>query len=205
MNTGWSGGAYGTGSRIRLKYTRAMLDAIYAGALRDARTVMDPTFGLEVIAECPGAPSELMLPRGSWADKAAYDRTAAKLAGSVPGQLQGLRERCHRRGAGGRAALGNSSAKSYHDIIYLIGQKRGFVTCFYTFLVSSACFNIGLPPGKKCGLTTKSTKVTNGVLVPFVTISGQRPAAGFCNRLRNVVPYPVRSTWRSGIQQILRS
>lgn len=81
VNTGWSGGAYGTGSRIRLKYTRAMLDAIYAGALRDARTVTDPTFGLEVIAECPGAPSELMLPRGSWADKAAYDQTAATLAG----------------------------------------------------------------------------------------------------------------------------
>ena len=81
VNTGWSGGAYGTGSRIKLKYTRAMLDAIYAGTLRDARTVKDPTFGLEVIAECPGAPSELMLPRGSWADKTAYDRTAVKLAG----------------------------------------------------------------------------------------------------------------------------
>ncbi len=81
VNTGWSGGAYGTGSRIRLKYTRAMLDAIYAGALRDARTVEDPTFGLEVVAECPGTPSGLMLPRDSWADKAAYDRTAVKLAG----------------------------------------------------------------------------------------------------------------------------
>ena len=81
VNTGWSGGAYGTGSRIKLKYTRAMLDAIYAGALRNARTVMDPTFGLEVIAECPGAPSEAMLPRDSWEDKAAYDQTAAKLAG----------------------------------------------------------------------------------------------------------------------------
>lgn len=81
MNTGWSGGAYGTGSRIRLTYTRAMLDAIHAGALRDARTVRDPTFGLEVIAECPGAPSQVMLPRDSWADKAAYDRTAARLAG----------------------------------------------------------------------------------------------------------------------------
>ncbi len=81
VNTGWSGGAYGTGSRIKLKYTRAMLDAIYAGALGDARTVMDPTFGLEVIAECPGAPSEAMLPRDSWEDKAAYDQTAIKLAG----------------------------------------------------------------------------------------------------------------------------
>ncbi len=80
VNTGWSGGAYGAGSRIRLKYTRAMLDAIYSGALREARTARDPTFGLEVITECPGAPSEALLPRESWADKAAYDQTAAKLA-----------------------------------------------------------------------------------------------------------------------------
>ena len=81
VNTGWSGGAYGVGSRIPLRFTRAMLDAIYSGALKEAQTVTDPIFGLQVISQCPHVPSEVLIPRESWTDKNAYDQTAAKLSG----------------------------------------------------------------------------------------------------------------------------
>jgi len=80
VNTGWSGGAHGVGSRIKLRYTRAMLDAIYSGALKGAKAEKDPIFGLEMIAECPNVPFEVLLPRDAWTDKAGYDQTAAKLA-----------------------------------------------------------------------------------------------------------------------------
>ncbi len=80
VNTGWTGGAYGEGSRIKLKYTRAIIDAIHAGKLADAPTVKDPVFGLHVIQECPDVPSEILLPRATWKDPAAYDQAAAKLA-----------------------------------------------------------------------------------------------------------------------------
>ncbi|MDP7248228.1 MAG: phosphoenolpyruvate carboxykinase (ATP) [Planctomycetota bacterium] len=81
ISTGWSGGAYGTGSRIKLQYTRAILDAIYAGQLSDAKTELDPIFGLNVVAECPGVPNELLIPENTWEDKEQYEQTARKLAG----------------------------------------------------------------------------------------------------------------------------
>lgn len=80
INTGWSGGAYGTGSRMKLAYTRAILDAIHAGQLKDAPTEKEPCFGLEIVTKCPGVPDEMLTPRNTWADKAAYDETATKLA-----------------------------------------------------------------------------------------------------------------------------
>jgi phosphoenolpyruvate carboxykinase (ATP) len=80
VNTGWSGGAYGTGSRIKLKYTRAIIDAIHAGTLRDVPTTIDPVFGLAVPQSCPNVPSEMLVPRNTWADKAAYDEKAKKVA-----------------------------------------------------------------------------------------------------------------------------
>ncbi|MEO8704431.1 MAG: phosphoenolpyruvate carboxykinase (ATP), partial [Kofleriaceae bacterium] len=80
VNTGWSGGAYGTGSRIKLKYTRAIIDAIHSGALANAATQEDPIFGLSVPTTCPEVPSELLVPRNTWADKAAYDDKARKVA-----------------------------------------------------------------------------------------------------------------------------
>jgi phosphoenolpyruvate carboxykinase (ATP) len=80
VNTGWSGGAYGVGSRIKLKYTRAIIDAIHSGALLDAPTQVDPVFGLAVPTACPEVPSEMLLPRNTWADKAAYDEKAKKVA-----------------------------------------------------------------------------------------------------------------------------
>ena len=80
VNTGWSGGAYGVGSRIKLKYTRAIIDAIHSGALANVATQVDPVFGLEVPTECPGVPAEMLAPRNTWADKAAYDDKAKKVA-----------------------------------------------------------------------------------------------------------------------------
>lgn len=81
VNTGWAGGAYGIGQRIRLKHTRAIVDAIHSGALAQAKRQRDGTFGFDVITECPGVPPELLIPRNAWADKAACDATARKLAG----------------------------------------------------------------------------------------------------------------------------
>jgi phosphoenolpyruvate carboxykinase (ATP) len=80
VNTGWSGGSYGTGSRIKLKYTRAIIDAIHSGALAAAPTQIDPVFGLAVPTSCPDVPNELLIPRNTWADKAAYDEKARKVA-----------------------------------------------------------------------------------------------------------------------------
>jgi phosphoenolpyruvate carboxykinase (ATP) len=81
VNTGWTGGGYGVGSRIKLRYTRAMLDAIHAGQLKDAPTRMDPTFGLQVVTRCPNVPDEVLVPAGCWKDSAAYEAAAKKLAG----------------------------------------------------------------------------------------------------------------------------
>jgi phosphoenolpyruvate carboxykinase (ATP) len=80
VNTGWSGGAYGAGKRMKLSLTRAIIDAIHNGTLAKAPTQKDPTFGFEVITECPGVPSEVLIPRNTWSDKAAYDAAANKLA-----------------------------------------------------------------------------------------------------------------------------
>jgi phosphoenolpyruvate carboxykinase (ATP) len=80
VNTGWSGGAYGVGSRIKLKYTRAIIDAIHSGALLAAPTEIDPVFGLTVPTSCPDVPTEILQPRNTWADKAAYDEKAKKVA-----------------------------------------------------------------------------------------------------------------------------
>ena len=60
VNTGWSGGGYGVGKRISLKNTRAIIDAIHSGALAKAKTERDPVFGFDVVAECPGVPSEIL-------------------------------------------------------------------------------------------------------------------------------------------------
>jgi ATP-dependent phosphoenolpyruvate carboxykinase len=79
VNTGWSGGAYGTGKRIKLAHTRAIVDAIHSGTLAKAETRRDPVFGLNVVTECPNVPSEILVPRNVWSDEAAYEATAKKL------------------------------------------------------------------------------------------------------------------------------
>jgi phosphoenolpyruvate carboxykinase (ATP) len=80
VNTGWSGGPYGVGSRMKLSYTRAIVDAIHAGALDNVATIEDPIFGVAVPTACPNVPAEVLIPRNTWKDQGAYDRTATKLA-----------------------------------------------------------------------------------------------------------------------------
>ncbi|RMH82387.1 MAG: phosphoenolpyruvate carboxykinase (ATP) [Actinomyces sp.] len=79
LNTGWSGGPYGVGSRISLRYTRVMLDAALSGALDGVETVRHPVFGLRMPTSCPGVPDEILDPRRTWDDPEAYDRTAREL------------------------------------------------------------------------------------------------------------------------------
>ena len=80
MNTGWSGGPYGVGQRMKIAYTRAMVHAALNGALSEVPTVIDPNFGLAVPVSCPNVPAEVLDPRNTWADRAAYDTQARKLA-----------------------------------------------------------------------------------------------------------------------------
>ncbi len=82
VNTGWTGGEYGVGSRISIKYTRALLNAAIGGKLNDIDFERDPVFGLAVPASCPDVPDELLMPRNTWNDKAAYDSKANELARS---------------------------------------------------------------------------------------------------------------------------
>jgi len=79
VNTGWTGGAYGTGTRMSIKHTRALLRAALDGSLAKAEFETEPFFGLAIPKALEGVPSEVLNPRGNWADKAAYDRTARDL------------------------------------------------------------------------------------------------------------------------------
>jgi phosphoenolpyruvate carboxykinase (ATP) len=80
VNTGWTGGPYGVGSRMKLSYTRAMVRAALAGALDRATFAKDPVFGVSVPTSVPDVPPEILVPRRTWADPAAYDVQARKLA-----------------------------------------------------------------------------------------------------------------------------
>jgi phosphoenolpyruvate carboxykinase (ATP) len=80
VNTGWTGGPYGTGERMNIVHTRNMVRAAINGDLAKVPTVTDPVFGVEVPTEVPDVPSEILIPRNTWADPAAYDAAAARLA-----------------------------------------------------------------------------------------------------------------------------
>jgi phosphoenolpyruvate carboxykinase (ATP) len=80
VNTGWTGGPYGVGERMKLAHTRAMLRAALNGQLDEIETRIEPVFGLEVPRACPGIPDEVLWPRDTWPDPAAYDEQAASLA-----------------------------------------------------------------------------------------------------------------------------
>lgn len=80
VNTGWSGGPVGTGQRMPIPYTRAMVTAALDGSLRDVPTEPDPIFGVNIPVACPGVPPELLQPRNTWPDKDAYDAKARELA-----------------------------------------------------------------------------------------------------------------------------
>jgi phosphoenolpyruvate carboxykinase (ATP) len=79
VNTGWSGGAYGVGHRMKIKHTRAMLRAALTGQLDSVEFTKDKFFGLDIPTSCPDVPQEVLDPRNTWADKAAYDKQAAHL------------------------------------------------------------------------------------------------------------------------------
>ena len=81
INTGWSGGPYGTGKRIDLEYTRAIVNAALAGELDKVKTQTDPIFGLAIPTEIKGVPARVLNPRETWPDPAAYDAQAKRLAG----------------------------------------------------------------------------------------------------------------------------
>ncbi|CAN5641068.1 phosphoenolpyruvate carboxykinase (ATP) [soil metagenome] len=98
VNTGWSGGPFGVGHRMKLGYTRAMVRAALNGDLANVQTENDPVFGLAVPTAIPGIPSDIMQPRSTWPDAEAYDAQASKLAqmfrdnfkkfGDVAGEIQ---------------------------------------------------------------------------------------------------------------------
>jgi len=81
VNTGWTGGPYGIGTRMRIAYTRAMVRAALSGALDALPCETDPIFNVLVPVSCPDVPSELLRPRNTWPNEAAYDEQARKLAG----------------------------------------------------------------------------------------------------------------------------
>jgi phosphoenolpyruvate carboxykinase (ATP) len=81
VNTGWTGGPHGVGSRMKIAYTRAMIRAALAGKLDQVAYARHPVFNVDVPATCPGVPDSVLDPRGTWADQAAYDTQAARLAG----------------------------------------------------------------------------------------------------------------------------
>lgn len=80
VNTGWTGGSYGVGERIKLSYTRAMVHAALEGELNHIETVRDRIFGLEIPVHVAGVPDQVLVPKNTWEDKAAYDQAAKELA-----------------------------------------------------------------------------------------------------------------------------
>ena len=80
VNTGWTGGGHGVGSRMSLKHTRAIIDAIHDGSLASQPTQTDSLFGFEVPTQCNGVPAEILWPRNMWGDVEAYDSSARRLA-----------------------------------------------------------------------------------------------------------------------------
>ncbi|MBE2197349.1 MAG: phosphoenolpyruvate carboxykinase (ATP) [Anaerolinea sp.] len=81
VNTGWTGGPHGVGSRMKLAYTRRMVTAVLNGELNDVETEIEPFFGLQIPKHLEGVPDEVLNPRNTWADRTAYDVQAQKLVG----------------------------------------------------------------------------------------------------------------------------
>ncbi|XP_042509301.1 phosphoenolpyruvate carboxykinase (ATP) 1-like, partial [Macadamia integrifolia] len=90
VNTGWSGGRYGSGNRIKLAYTRKIIDAIHSGSLLGANYEKTKVFGLEIPTEIEGVPSEILDPINTWPDKQAYDESLIKLAGLFKKNFEGF-------------------------------------------------------------------------------------------------------------------
>jgi len=92
INTGWTGGPYGVGSRMKLKYTRAMITAALDGMLNDVIFHKHPIFGLDVPQNCPNVPNEVLNPRATWKNQKAYDIQAKELAASFKANFEKFEE-----------------------------------------------------------------------------------------------------------------
>lgn len=92
VNTGWSGGQYGVGSRMSIRHTRALLNAALDGSLARATFRKDGYFGLSIPAHVPGIPDEVLDPREAWADKDAYDRMARELVSRFEANFRTFRD-----------------------------------------------------------------------------------------------------------------
>jgi phosphoenolpyruvate carboxykinase (ATP) len=94
VNTGYTGGKYGTGKRINLKNTRAIIDAIHNGTLKNSETKKDDIFGFEVPVECRNVPSDILIPRNTWDKKDGYDEQAKKLGTLFNKNFEKYKETC---------------------------------------------------------------------------------------------------------------
>ncbi|KAK0577576.1 hypothetical protein LWI29_035261 [Acer saccharum] len=90
VNTGWSGGSYGSGNRLKLAYTRKIIDSIHSGELLNANYTKSEVFGLEIPTEIEGVPSEILDPQNTWSDKKAYTDTLLKLGGLFKKNFEGF-------------------------------------------------------------------------------------------------------------------
>ena len=126
VNTGWSGGAYGTGRRIDLAHTRAIIDAIHDGDLSHVPATEDATFGLAIPLAVPGVPDAILRPENVWSDKAAYRQTADKLAALFH---QNFREFASEaspatRGAGPRTAASPLDCRAGADVARPVSESH---------------------------------------------------------------------------------
>ncbi len=92
INTGWSGGSYGEGERIKLRFTRAMITAALEGKLDNVEYLTHEVFGLAMPATCPDVPSEILNPRNTWKDAAKYDQKANELAEKFVANFEKFKE-----------------------------------------------------------------------------------------------------------------
>ncbi|UZH56367.1 phosphoenolpyruvate carboxykinase (ATP) [Salinimicrobium tongyeongense] len=95
VNTGWTGGPYGVGSRMKLRYTREMISSALEGKLDHVEYVQHPVFGLQMPVECENVPSGVLNPRNTWKDKEAYDKKANQLAESFQQNFEKFREQAN--------------------------------------------------------------------------------------------------------------
>ena len=92
VNTGWTGGPYGVGKRMEIRYTRALLNAVLDGILDNVEMSEDPIFGFQVPVSVTGVPADVLNPRNTWIDKEAYDSQAKKLARLFEENFEQFRE-----------------------------------------------------------------------------------------------------------------
>ena len=131
VNTGWTGGPYGTGERMNIKLTRNMVRAALNGELDGVETVTDPIFGVQVPVHVPGVPDEVLQPRGTWADPAAYDAQAQQARRDVHRELQALRGqrlRGDHRGGSQGPVDGGGSGSVLRSSVGGTGSQEGSAT-----------------------------------------------------------------------------